>query len=583
MNKLKLLLPLALLWVVALLAGCTPQAIAPDLFLSTSTPSLNYEQIGGTARVTVTASSADWTFGSNADWLQLEKDGDVLVITAPAYEGSKERTASVTVQIGKSHLSKTISVLQYGSEPMIRLEKENYQYDNKGVVDEVIPVTSNSKSWTMSEVTPVDWLTVNPDPEKGELRITIKPLDKEAENSAENRRSTIVLSNESAHAVLTITQTGWVMFSDVIFQKTLTRADILRYEEEQGHTRNSEYEKRFTWWIEEGMEPPVMVFNTDALESVYAIYEFDSDDTQKFKQARIQAKKEGTFNQDEFDAWILSKNYKKIAEPLQNGKIIGYYQELDDRTNYVSLNNNADAQINGNDQYGAYAQFSYDDNKITIDEQNDQMLNYPVRNTKMISNVDFKQQDIIEWERSQGMVFDPTHEQSVQSKISGYTDLYESMVFVPADGQDNHKKFGELYQVTYFFNIPGYRDPNKPDEVPEAHTDEVAYAGTVAQRADFYFGAPGYSARWVKKDWWEVVPGEPTEYYEMRVRSDMLRAANRIGFITRFAGGVDEPTYFQRGTDEITYTMALNLNGDRIAVYMFLKDAEMLKNLFGGE
>ncbi|MDD7438716.1 MAG: BACON domain-containing protein [Bacteroidales bacterium] len=570
---------LIVLWTAVLaLSSCQRQTIEPDHFLISSTPSVTLRQLGGTHQVTITASSERWTYDSDVEWLKLSKSGNILVIAAEPNNNPKERVATVTVMVADQRISKSISVVQFGSDPALIVEQEDWLFDNKGKTEE-IPVISNATDWTVTLVDDAPWLSYQANQQEGKLVLTIAPLPKDDSHSTENRRTKLILSNETKHVVLSITQTGWVLFSDVLFGRMdITREEIIRYETEKGHTRFTEYEDRFNWVDEYGWPKPVVVFKTDAIESVYAIYKFDVlHGANDFQEARIQAAEGQVFSQEEFDSFVLSRGYKKVHNDDPQSEFINYYQELEDRTNYVQLKNKADAKDNIYDLPGAYAKFGYDPSNIVV--KNNIMQNFPVRNLQIIHNVKYKLEEIIAYEAQQGMVPDYNNPQSIKSTISGYEHLYESLVFQPEAGRDNKKEFGDLYQVTYFFNIPGYRDPNFPDKIPDGHVDDEKFAGTAAHRVDTYVGAPGFR---VSKEKNPAYPYWGDEYdYRFFMLSYTYELANRIGFITRFRGTWDQPSYFQRGDDLVSYAEAFVFGDNVYSNFHFLKDKEMLDKISG--
>lgn len=590
MKKVNLFFLSAVFTLAAFLLGCSPQAIAPDLFLETDTPNIAFTQEGGTKSVTINASSSNWIGGSDVDWLTVTKDGDKLVVVSGENKGGKERTANITIKIASQQVSKTIAVSQFGTDPSIKLEEETYKVNYNGITDKKIQVLANTKDWTVSQMEPVDWISYKADQENGQVLLSIKPIDKDSSNSADSRNTILVFSNGTSHAILNITQTGWSIFSEVLFGHKLTREEIQQYEESKVHTRDKEYEaKHFKLWVEERkQEAPVMAFKTDALQSVYSMYRFDNKDVNKYMHSRIQAADGQTFNQEEFDAWIYGKRYKKVpvskgnSEATGNGHRSGsssqgtseatfYYQQTEDGVNFVELHNSASAQDHSFDAKAAYAIFGFNSNEIQVDDTN--LQNYPIRTTETISNLKYKIEDIIKWEAARGMVPAIKHENTKMSEVKGYETYYQMLTFVPKDGEDNHKKYGELFRTVYFFNIPGYREKNMRGQyvVPDGYVDAPEYAGTVAKRGDVYYGAPGYRVRKTKNPYYPRFG----EQWDTKLGFDFttIEKAKKSGFsLIRLGDEVLNITYFKR-ENEISYMEPKQLSsGDIYSVYFFFKD-----------
>lgn len=59
----------------------------------------------------------NWTVSSNAEWCKLQKQEGKVTVSADQNEGYKQRIAEVTIAYG--HQSYSISVKQFGLEPVI--------------------------------------------------------------------------------------------------------------------------------------------------------------------------------------------------------------------------------------------------------------------------------------------------------------------------------------------------------------------------------------------------------------------------------------------------------------------------------
>ena len=106
------------------LSSCGPDYETEFNVLTLTIPSESQAAVvfplsGGEHEIEVETNVAldNWTVSSNAEWCKLQKQEGKVTVSADQNEGYKQRIAEVTIAYG--HQSYSISVKQFGLEPVI--------------------------------------------------------------------------------------------------------------------------------------------------------------------------------------------------------------------------------------------------------------------------------------------------------------------------------------------------------------------------------------------------------------------------------------------------------------------------------
>lgn len=477
---------LSFLSLTMLLFACTQQASVevPGDFVEGDAKSITFDQPGGTKSITITYSTAEWTIdnASHDKWVKAAKEGDKLMVTAEPNDASDERATLVTVKLAGGGM-RSFTIRQYGSAPVLRLEGDKHDlYFEKEATTKVLNVETNGADWTVEKLESSDWLTWEKDVQNNTLTLHLTALNKEDEGGRTNRVSTLYLSNANKHVEVRVFQNGWVQFIDPIYEMPNTREKILAAELKRGHQRAFEYEDRF-WPIGKREDKIFMVFSTSAEQTPHIIYRFDWDTMNVFERAFLKAREGETFNMEQLDHWMKYNKFKKARKDPQDDKHLKYYRETEDRTSLYHVWNRVEHSIpiNGYDAPGAYMEYKDESNYIHINDNGD-MDCFPVRNNARLHDPSFKWEQVIEYEKSHGMVPDFSHKETILSKDPALK--YEQLAFVQ-EVPDNITK-GKLKNVLYAFNFPTVSDAEgKPDPRRSRLPEHI---GTVGIRLDVYNG-----------------------------------------------------------------------------------------------
>lgn len=524
-------------------------------FLVGTPSSLVFDRTGEeTKSVTITSNHPDWTYAyGDVRWLEVIKDGNRLLITAKPNKGSDERTATIEISIKGHKVSKSLNVLQFGSDPVIKVSLSEQVFDNKGDTRSVEVIT-NTGDWTISKVEDnTDWLTYEKlVGEKNAVILKVAALPKEDDNYKENRKATLILSNGASHAQLNVTQTGWVLFSDFFLNKKSTRIEIEKWELEKGHIRDIEYENRF-WREKPEDDVNVRAFKTGALQSTRTVYRFDRE-TLSLSKVILKAEQNETFDEDDMNRWMLSKKFKKGDS--KNPTEFKYYYDDGERTTFAQVYNEADGKFNAYDIQGAYMEFDYVSNSIEFNESK-RMTNFPVRNSSKLHDKNFQLQQVIEYEAKYGLKLNNEHPQT--KKRSDDPNLYEVAAFTPVNKSPNSQS-GDLELVIYWFNFPDLKD--EQGNIPDDLSVEPELAGTVGKRGDAYYG---HDYAYTVKDHWYL--GK-----QFTIRPTVLYSARKIGFTVVTAN--DMMAGFVRGEDELAIAEPTLTH----TVFRFFKSKKLVDN-----
>lgn len=133
------------------LSSCAPDYETEFSVLTLTVPSESqapvvFPLVGGEHEIVVETNVEldNWKASVNAEWCKLKKQEGKVTVSADENEGYKQRIAEITIAYG--HQSYSISVKQFGLEPII--EVEGLTEDGKKVVDSkttslTIPVSTN--------------------------------------------------------------------------------------------------------------------------------------------------------------------------------------------------------------------------------------------------------------------------------------------------------------------------------------------------------------------------------------------------------------------------------------------------------
>lgn len=545
---------LALLCIFGCLFGCQKDYIVENStdFLISDISSLTFKQEGGTRTITVTAaSSSNWGVDENSyeSWIKVIKEGNKIVITADKYDGIEERSTQLTVSLPDG--KKDFIINQFGSEPVLRVEEGNTDfYFKKEQESKVIKIITNTDDWRVETFELTPWLKWERNTKEHTLTLNLAEFRKEDSGSTTNRKATLFLSSGSKHLQLNVIQKGWAQFGIPVFKFDQTRQEIIAAEEQRGHTRSKEYELQFYPRGQE-QDKRFMCFSTDGEQTAHAVYEFNSDNLQKFaNQAYLKAHEGKTFDMDDFQAWMDYNKYKKGRKNSQNPTQCKYYLEEEERTCMYHVYNDANGKFNGYDYPGAYMKYVETGNYMKIDEEKKWLAVFPVRNAVRLHDPTYKLKEVIAYEKAQGMEPDYSHE---LTKKCDYPNVeYTSLVFNQATVNTTR---GELLYVIYLFNYP---DAKNDQGTPAVDLSlDPALSGTVGKRQDVYQGND-YAYR-VKP----AYPQFPEWGNEYRLKSQVTYVAGQKGYefvrtdnngYTTYVRGEEELVDVQPTTSWVQFT-----------------------------
>ena len=543
----KILLPLVSL--VLLMSGCQPKDTAEvlDSFVTGDDSPILFDRTGGTAKISIIASSSDWEVRKDhPEWVKPSKDGRSLIITVLPNDDSAERFA--TLSIGLDKATKSFTIRQYGTAPQLRVEKVEQVFKKEGG-EVTIDIFANSGHWTVSKVQDAPWLTCQADLSAGKLTIRVSELREDEEGGKDSRRASLVVSNGDKHVRVNVTQLGWQQFTDGISGLIgKTRDEIIALEAGLGHERDLESEKLYFYPQGEEGDKDCMVFKTSAQQSTRTVYRFDYD-THLCSDWYYKADYGQVFDVDMLDEWMKSQGFEKGEGDRTAPHELYYYKDNGEETAYYEVLNSKDAHINtGFMPRSAYMRYNAHSNQIGVSPTNNRtILNFPLRNNSRFYDVKYTLKEVIEYEKRFGMKIDYNHDNTVKCKLPGYQDLYESVAFVR---EVPNKTSGACQLTVYFFNIPGVID-EATGELASNISHDPALAGSVGSRTDVYQNV--YLAYRIT-----------SQYFLSR---SFESAYKRAGFGYVNGDGWQGIYYFVRGVEDIAYSQAMG--EERFALTFF--------------
>lgn len=176
--------------VLGLLLSCTPLLIQScdrmdihenGLEISTPKEGLAFEWNATDAYdLKVVSNNSQWEFICQAEWLQIDRQIDRLIITPTANNGLEERRTQITIVAGND--TKTVDVVQKARGVYFDSGTAEYKVPHWAST-EMLYVKSNVDNWTAE--TQADWLTVVASPHLKQLQVTIAANRAPAERTAE--------------------------------------------------------------------------------------------------------------------------------------------------------------------------------------------------------------------------------------------------------------------------------------------------------------------------------------------------------------------------------------------------------------
>lgn len=199
-----------LLWLGLWQTGCYPDKFDPEgdevgpiATLDFSNPSVEFKAEAESRTVMVTTNYKTYRVDvpeEAATWCHVTSDGMTLCITVDENPFNRERSATVSVTVGKGskELTKTVSVFQLGMLPQIRISDSRLNFAQKNAGEKELTVTTNQDEWTYNVVGGDDaWFEVT---REGD-RLRVKPRG--ANTGKDARRGYINLTSASAQTDVT--------------------------------------------------------------------------------------------------------------------------------------------------------------------------------------------------------------------------------------------------------------------------------------------------------------------------------------------------------------------------------------------
>ncbi len=426
---------------------------------------------------------ASWSIvkGSYPEWLDIKKEGNKVIVTAKKYTGNK-RNGEFTVVSGNA--KKTFLVYQYGAGATLSIDATTRSYYFKKEAKTIsIKLNTNTQDWTVQPLNNVSWLEWKRDVKNQSLTLMVSAFEKTDKDYRTNRKATLYISSGNKHIKLHITQAGWVQFGDpIFFPKGTLRTKVLEEEGKLGHTRVLEYDKKF-WPKDEAGDKQFMGVTNDGEQVAMTVYGFDGNENEMFDGIIYLKPKEGeSFDEEIFKEAMIYKGFKEGSLPSYNAffghPTLAYYKEGSSHTYIYTLYNGDDAKIHNWDR-GPFISCKLASNNLEL--EGGEMKNFPVRNTSSMDDPNYKLEEIIAYEKSQGL--EPDYDDTEFTKLNKtYPQVkYTSLAFKPITPTEED---GKLFKVIYTFNYPGV------DEGGDSRflSGDPELAGSFGRRYDIYNG-----------------------------------------------------------------------------------------------
>lgn len=487
----------------ALGTACTKDYIkgfAPETVVVSSVNELNFPQEGSTQEISFPAGDDAWSVDEksyDSSWLSVVRDGSVLKVTAQTNPNGLERRTELVVSLAGGQ--KVIPIFQYGTEISLRIleDKTTLAFTKEGG-SEALTIETNGTDWAVSTLGDKEaWYSYDINKETGKLTFTTLAMAENDKDAKRSRRKTFYLSSGNKHIEISVMQRGFAQFQQSIpflFDGPMTEEYILAQENKiQGGTRFTELEDKQESWAKD----IILLMRPTGAQVSYLAYVFRSEQKTTLRDVYIKARPKETFEEESLVDWLNDAGYKKRdnVEERYMYDALAYYKEENDRTSYYRIVNKSDAtfgpaivqpwQEDGAESsmtaQGAYMRYTESPNELR--QENGRMTSFPTHTT-MLSNVNFKYDEAVEFEAKRGMVpaLEETLPDGTKNEITKKLNIsgvpFEHLLFkqqVPNDAS------GQLKYVIYSFNYSGADESLGLSKEPKLQ-------GTVGKRVDFYMG-----------------------------------------------------------------------------------------------
>ncbi len=169
-------------------------------YLDLSEDMLSFTSEGGSSTVTV-STVGTYQYSCDASWVTVSRSGSSLKISVSRNNSTKPRSATVSVTLDGSNITKEITVEQSG----ISLIVDKTSISASGDEDSSHTITiSTEQGWTA--FTDVDWITVSPSSGNGDATLNIGVVANPEETE---RKGTITVKVTDGNEIsIQVTQTG---------------------------------------------------------------------------------------------------------------------------------------------------------------------------------------------------------------------------------------------------------------------------------------------------------------------------------------------------------------------------------------
>ncbi|MBC5621887.1 leucine-rich repeat protein [Butyricimonas hominis] len=201
-----------LLWLGLWQTGCYPDKFDPEgdevgpiATLDFSNPSVEFKAEAESRTVMVTTNYKTYRVDvpeEAATWCHVTSEGMTLTIAVDENPFNRERSATISVTVGKGskELTKTVSVFQAGTLPQVKYSSSQLIFKQKGAVKEEVSISTNQDEWTYNAVGgDAAWFEVTRDGDK----LQIVPKGDNPERAT--RKGYINLTSSSAATEVTAT------------------------------------------------------------------------------------------------------------------------------------------------------------------------------------------------------------------------------------------------------------------------------------------------------------------------------------------------------------------------------------------
>lgn len=155
-------------------SSCQTKEDIDEPILSVDKTELQFAVEGGELTLDVSTNQGDWTAASPEDgkWLDLRKDGELLVVRAKHNEMAETRKSYILINAGR--ISRTIAVSQTAADITLQLLPDNIEVPQAGGTY-TIDVRSNESKWTVELDTQEDWISIRPNISSQIITLNVAP------------------------------------------------------------------------------------------------------------------------------------------------------------------------------------------------------------------------------------------------------------------------------------------------------------------------------------------------------------------------------------------------------------------------